>query len=394
MPWKVNDVVEQRIEFVARALMDTESFSATCREFGISRPTGYLWLRRYHEVKSFSKLKEQSRRPKCSPGRTRPDQEELVKAIRERYGWGGEKIQLLLQRDYGVQLGVRTVNRILKRCGLISPEESHRRATKRFEKERPNELWQVDFKGDYPTVEGRCYPLSILDDHSRYAMGLFALPRPGLEQVQGSLIGTFERYGVPEAMLMDHGSPWWSTTNGHGLTRLTVALIKQGIRLKFSGVRHPQTQGKVERFHRTLDKAMRRLSRPQTLREWSAVFDRFVYEYNQIRPHQALHMLVPAQKYQPAARAYDPGPGECEYPSGAVIKRLNTQGRLYYGGRYYFVCEALADERIWLRQIGDKMLITYRHMHVREIDLKTGRSCAIVRPAEPTSDMDQSEIEA
>jgi transposase InsO family protein len=307
------------------------------------------------------------------------EQEERVVALRQRYGWGAKKLVVLLGRE-GIGLRVVTVNRILKRRGLLVAEECHRPATQRFAREAPNQLWQMDFKGPWAVAEGSCYPLSILDDHSRYLVGLHALPGTGAAGVAQGLTRTFETYGVPEAILMDHGTPWWNTANGHGLTWLAVELIRQGIRLYYSGIRHPQTQGKVERMHRSLKQQIDRRGRPRTLAESAQALAEFRAEYNQVRPHEALDLEVPAQHYQPSLRAYNPQPREWEYEEGKVVKRLNAQGCLEYEQRRYFVCEALAKERVCVDRIQDKLLVRYRQMYIREIDLWSGRTTAVVLP--------------
>jgi len=270
-----------------------------------------------------------------------------------------------------------TINRILKRHGLQYEPEVAGQATTRFERCAPNELWQMDFKGVRQAVSVRCCPLSIIDDHSRYAVGLYALGDQLGESVHRSLVHTFERYGVPEAILVDHGIPWYSS-NGHGLTWLGVALIKQGIRLCFSGLRHPQTQGKVERFHRTLGDRLRHRGYPTHLADWQQVFDDFTEEYNLLRPHESLDMAVPASRYQPSPRTYRPQPPAWEYPVGAVVKRLNVKGLLSWNNRYYFVSEALATETVEVNHCVDTLLIRYRHMWIRDIDLTTGRSESLI----------------
>jgi transposase InsO family protein len=275
---------------------------------------------------------------------------------------------------------VVTVNRILKRRGLLVPQECHRAATQRFEREAPNQLWQMDFKGPWEVAEGHCYPLSILDDYSRYLVDLGALTGTGAEGVAGQLVRTFERHGVPEAMLMDHGTPWWSTTNGHGLTWLSVRLIQQGIRLHFSGIRHPQTQGKVERFHRSLKHQINRWGKPSTLAASAQALEAFREEYNQVRPHEALGMEVPAQRYHDSPRAYQAHPPEWVYEEGKMVKQLNTQGCLDYEQRRYFVCEALAQERVCVDRIEGKLLVRYRRTYIREIDILSGRTTAVVLP--------------
>jgi hypothetical protein len=235
----------------------------------------------------------------------------------------------------------------------------------------------MDFKGPYRAMAGRCYPLSIIDDHSRYVVGLYALGNQLGDSVHRSLVRAFERHGVPESLLVDHGIPWWSA-NGHGLTWLAVALIKQGIHLCFSGLRHPQTQGKVERFHRTLGDSMRRRGYPSYLSGWQRAFDDFVEEYNHLRPHESLNLAIPASRYQSSRRAYQPDPPAWEYPVGATVKRLNTKGLLHWKGRYYFVCEALATEWVEVNPCADTLLVRYRHMWIREINLKNRQSETLI----------------
>ena len=385
MPWKRVDVMEERVRFVARALAPDRNMSELCRQFGISRPTGYQWVGRYQEGGSFAKLSEHSRRPHRSPRQTPEAVEERVVELRRRYGWGARKLAVLLERE-GIRVQEWTVHRILRRQGYVQKEDSRRPALKRFEREAPNELWQMDFKGEYQYAGGWCYSLSIVDDHSRYAVGLYPLRSPALEPVRACVVRTFEVYGVPEALLMDHGTPWWSTTNGYGLTRLSVELIEQGIRLCFSGVGHPQTQGKVEQFHCALSRAVRHRGRPQGWVQWKALLAAFREEYNQVRPHEALAMAVPATRYQPSRKAYTARPREWEYPPGCLVKRLNSQGCLYWRARCYFVCEALAGQRVAVEPVDQKLLVRYRHMYIREIDLLSHQTRAVVYPSKKRSE--------
>jgi len=379
MPWKETDVLSLRVEFVVRARSGEESISDLCREFGVSRKTVHKWLSRYEEGR-YSALSDRSRRPKRQPNKTPKVIEDRVVELRLEYGWSGPKLQVLLDKE-GVLLSTATIDRIIKRRGLVSKEASGKPATKRFERSRPNELWQMDFKGEYLLRGGgRCYPLSILDDHSRFAVGVFALSRPSRELVQPCVERCFEAYGVPEAMLMDHGTPWWNTSNAHGLTRLSVSLIKQGVRLIFGSIAHPQTQGKVERFHRTMKQEMKHRGVPQSVQGIGEALSRFRQVYNEIRPHEALGMDVPSARYTPSQRAYDPNPPQWEYPAGAEVKRVTDAGNLVYKGRQYYACKALAREPVWCREVENRLLITYRHMYIRDIDLDTGRTTAVVRP--------------
>lgn len=376
MPWKKMDVMEQRLKFLVRVAQQVERMSGLCREFGISRQTGHHWLRRYREVGRLSDVQEMSRRPHHSPDRIAPELEEQVVSLREKYGWGARKLQVLLGQE-GRRLSVTTINRVIRRNGLLRKEDSHPPAVKRFEREQPNELWQMDFKGPMEGTVGKCLPLSILDDHSRYAVGLYPLAGTKAEPVWGCLAKTFERYGVPEAMLMDHGVPWWGTSNGYGLTVVSVRLIRQGVNLIYGRIRHPQTQGKVERFNRTVQDAIRHRGRPD---DWGRVLEEIRQEYNHVRPHEALGMEVPAQRYRPSLRVYRPQPREWEYPSGALVRRLNTQGCFDYAGRRYFVSESLASERVRLVSLESRLIVQYQHMYVREIDLERGETYPFVQP--------------
>lgn len=367
MPWARTDVGEQRVKFVVRAASGKERMTALCREFGISRPTGYRWRRRFQQAGSVIAVVERSRRPARSPSQTDLQKEERVVALRREYGWGAKKIDVLL-REEDTTLTVRTINRILKRRGLVEKKDLNAAAVERFERSTPNELWQMDGKGEYRANDGTCYPLSILDDHSRYAVGLYGLPAFTAERVYPCLVRTFERYGVPEAMLMDRGSVWWSTANGYGLTWLSVRLIEQGIHLCYGRVHHPQTQGKVERFHRTLDEAIRHRGKPKQMAEWPGALEEFRQLYNQRRPHEALGMKRPVERYQASARVYQAEPREWQYAQGSTVRRLNPAGCLYWEGQNWFVCEALAGRWVRVESVKNLLLVSYRHMYVREID--------------------------
>lgn len=377
MPWKRMDVDEERMRFVIRAVSGQERLAGLCREFGISRPTGYLWRQRYRESGSLADLAEHSRRPQRSPGRTAGWKAQRVVALRQQTGWGAKKLRVLLREEQQLDLPVRTIHRILERHELLRAP-SHGAAPQRFQRSTPNELWQMDSKGKYPLRDGQCHALSILDDHSRYAVGLYALPQLTAAQAHPCLVQTFRRYGVPQAMLMDHGSLWWATTNGWGLTWLSLRLIEQGIHLLYGRVAHPQTQGKVERFHRTLGEALRHRGVPGKFAEWPAALAEFQVSYNERRPHEALGMQRPAERYRPSARSYQEQVRPWEYPAGSEVRRLNGAGALSDAGRRWFVCGALAEQPVRVERFDGKLLVSYRDMYIREIDLQRGHSRPLV----------------
>jgi transposase InsO family protein len=381
MPWKVESVMDQRVEFVLRALKREASISRLCREYGISRPTGYLWLHRYRAAGSLSALGEHSRRPHHSPRQTSAELAAQVLRLRDEKGWGARKLHAVLGRE-GVELPARTIHRILRREGRVSGVQERRQASGRFARRQCNELLQMDFKGEYRVREGKCYPLTLLDDCSRYLLGLWPLGSTRASRVHEVLQARFREHGVPQAVLMDHGTPWYSMTNARGLTWLSVWLIKHEVRLYYSGIHHPQTQGKVERLHRSLNERTRHRGLPQTLTEWKAWAEEFRREYNEQRPHEALGMRTPAEVYVGEnLRPYQEQVREWEY-GGGQVRRLNTRGLLYYRGRHYFVCEALAGERVRLDELDDQLVVSYRLQAIREIELRTGRSRALrLRPA-------------
>jgi transposase InsO family protein len=371
--------MDQRVEFVLRAQKAEETMAALCREYEISRPTGYLWLQRYRQVGSVSGLAEHSRRPWHSPARSSKEVTAAVLELRQKTGWGGPKIAKVLEWR-GLSLAPATAQRILKRTGCVQ-QRGAGKTRLRFAREECNELAQMDFKGEYSLGRRKCYPLSLLDDCSRYLHGLWPLSSTGGAGVKQTLEGYFRAFGVPLSILMDHGTPWFSTTNAQGLTWLAVWLLKQGVVLRYSGVGHPQTQGKVERFHQTLKARTKHRGAPTTMGEWERWAREFRQEYNHERPHEALQMRTPAEVYQAVnLRPYQEQPREWEY-SGGMVLRLNTQGALYYQQRRYFVSEALAGECVRVDELDGRLLVTFRQMTVREINVRTGRSTAVLLPA-------------
>jgi transposase InsO family protein len=376
MAWGTVNVDEQRMRFVVCASRREKTMQQLCEEFEISRPTGYQWLRRY-QAGGIAGVVEKSRRPQQSPTQTVSELEERVVELRQqRPDWGARKLQVLLA-DEGIHLPVITVHRILLRRGLVRVQDQFRTAVGRFERGAANQLWQMDFKG--PVGWGAPVgPLSVLDDHSRYVIALHGTWSTQAAPVKQQLIAAFERCGVPEEMLMDHGTPWWNMKAVAGWTWLTVWLMKQGIQLHFSGYRHPQTQGKVERFHGALGAALRRRGFParEERQRW---LDEFRYEYNHVRPHEALGMRTPAAAWQRSGRRYQANPPAWEYAEGAEVRRLTGMGRVCMEGRSWEISRALAGEWVQLVRVEERILVYYGRSVVRELNLLTQRSTAVDR---------------
>jgi len=382
MPWLETDVRDQRIQFVVTVRRGEVTVTEACRAFGISRKTGYKWLAREAAAGSVAVLGDRSRRPHHSPGRTSAAVTGHIGALRAAVGWGGAKLAVLLATE-GLTVAPRTIDRIIRREGWTRRDAAPAAAPRRFARATPNELWQLDAKGAYPLRGGGwCHTLSVLDDHSRYAVGLTALPRLASAPVQAALTASFERFGVPAALLMDHGAPWWASSGPAGLTTLGVFLLKQGIRLIFSAIRHPQTQGKVERFHRTLGERLRWAGVPGSLAGFVRALAAFQVEYNEVRPHAALGLEPPAAHFHPSPRPYVLRPRPWEYPADLAVRRVAPTGLIHWQGREYFVSEALRGEDVACVPHADRLLVQYRHMYVRELQPQTRTSVALMQPVD------------
>jgi transposase InsO family protein len=336
-------VQEQREEFVGLASQADAKLSELCRRFQISRKTGYKWLAR-------DDLADRSRRPKSSPTRTEPGLESRVLALRaEHPAWGGRKIAHVLARDAGMAIAPSTVTSVLRRNGLISAAASEAStAWHRFEHEAPNALWQMDFKGHFATDAARCHPLTVLDDHSRFNVVLQALGGERREMVQPVLQAAFERYGLPERINADNGPPWGSATDG-ALTTLGVWLIRLGVSLSHSRPAHPQTNGKDERFHRTMAAEVLATRRFRDLAEVQQRFAEWRHVYNSKRPHEAIGMQTPASRYTASRRSMPSILPAIEYGPGDIVRRVGDGGRISLKGQHLRVGKALIGQPVALR---------------------------------------------
>lgn len=364
MPWQDRSKMSLKLEFVMLADRDEANMSALCRRFDISRKTGYKWLRRYRE-EGPDGLEERSRRPTCSPNKTPDPIEEAVCAVRERHpAWGGRKIRARLRRQAeagqlvfgpGEVPAASTCQAIVKRKGLLDQEENRRHsAFQRFEKKAPNELWQMDFKGHFPLIEGsRCHALTILDDHSRFALGLEACADEQRETVKERLTAVFRRYGLPRRILCDNSLPWGVPTAekaGRPLyTKLNAWLFRLGIDVVHGRPYHPQTQGKDERFHRSLEEEVLQYGSYQALPECQEDFDRWRSTYNLKRPHEALDLEVPSNHYQPSGRSFSSQLPEVNYPASDHVRIVSKRGQIRFAGGQFYIGEAFAEQSVALR---------------------------------------------
>lgn len=353
MVWMEKNTVSLRQEFVHLARQDGVNVRALCRQFGISPKTGYKWLGRFDSAAGdVQALHDRSRRPVLSPGRSGEAVEQAVLALRREHpAWGGRKIARRLADLGQARVAPSTVTHILHRHGLISPAASDAaRPWQRFEHDTPNSLWQIDFKGHFPTLAGRCQALTLLDDHSRFSLHLSAQTRTDTPTVRQQLIQTFQRYGLPRRINADNGSPWGTPkASGQSLSELAIWLIRQGVCVSFSAPHHPQTNGKLERFHRTLDTEVLAGQHFADAQAVQRAFDDWRPSYNCQRPHEALDLQVPVQRYRPSDVPYNEVLRPVEYPDSDWVATVNWNGFLHFRGRRLHVSSALQGLPIGIR---------------------------------------------
>lgn len=373
MPWKRATTMSQRKAFVEEASREGANISELCREYGISRKTGHKWLKRYRQ-KGIDALRDQSRRPKHSPTRTAFELEQLIVQTRQKHPyWGGRKIRSWLEQQGYKDLPVAsTITAILDRYGQIDLLESvKRRAVERFERQQPNELWQMDFKGCVDLVGGGvCYPLSLLDDHSRYLLSLDACPNETQPTVQGCLTLVFQRFGLPQAILMDN-APIWGYDPQHRYTALVVWLMRLGIRILHGRPHHPQTQGKVERFHRTLQTELVSRHTWSNLEECQLAFDVWRSQYNYERPHEALNLQPPAACYQVSSRAFPDTLPAIVYDPNDIVRKVDLNGDISFHNHVFHVGKAFQKHFVALRNTGreDELLVFFCQQPIATLNL-------------------------
>lgn len=378
MPWKEQTQVSQRSDFVRAASVGGANISALCRAFDISRRIGYKWLGRYQR-EGAAGLEPRSRRPHHSPEQTPTELEARVVAARQRHPtWGARKLRAWLA-EQGVDglPAASTIHAILGRHGLLDPGDSAaHRPFQAFERAAPNELWQMDFKGDFALpAGGRCHPLTVLDDHSRFLLGLAACANERTETVQQHLTAIFRRYGLPAGMLMDNGSPWGDDAQTRW-TRFTVWLLRLDIRVTHGRPYHPQTQGKAERLHRTLGEDVLAAAIPATLRESQCRFDAWRQVYNEERPHEALGQQPPARRYQPSPRPFPDTLPELIYPAALPLRKVGDTGKLTFHNRQVHAGRGFAGQHVAVQ--ADCALEGH-------VELYFGPTCIGVVPLHPIS---------
>ncbi len=347
--------------------------SELCRWFGVSRKTGYNWLLRY-AAEGSAGLVDQSRRPLESAGRTSAELEQGVLALRVAHpAWGGRKLRRRLQDLKHVAVpAASTITAILRRHGQLDTRGGAGQANlQRFEHAAPNDLWQMDFKGHFAmTRGGRCHALTVLDDHSRYSIGLRACDNERTETVQGELVEIFRHSGLPRRMLMDNGPPWGDMAD-QPWTRLTAWLVRLGISISHGRPYHPQTQGKDERFHRTLAAEVLRDRGFNDLLDTQQAFDPRRQVYNTERPHEALSLEVPASRYRASERSYPETLPVIEYAPDVQVRRASLKDVIKFDSRSTRIGRAFSGEPVGVRPTPTAGLyeVFYAHQTLGRFDV-------------------------
>lgn len=372
MPWESKTVEKLREEFIEAAKVST-NLSALCREFGISRPTAYKWLEREQRGETLS---NKSKAPLTQPGKTSPETEKLILKVRkENPGWGGKTIHKVLENEGHINLlCAKTINNILKRNNCISKEESLKHTPYiRYEKEYCNEMWQTDFKGEFKLPDGNLNsPLTILDDRSRYSIAIKPVLRTA-NVVISAFKQAFYEYGVPKSVLSDNGGQFAGFRQGY--THFEKFLMNHDILPIHGRVKHPQTQGKTERFHRSMKYELLKHNTFKDINEADSALQNRRIKYNEIRPHEALGMRCPAEVYRRSEREYNDVVKKYEYGGQFHVIKVNSWGYVRFDKWQEYLSETMIGEFVEFRPnpIGDSFFACYRNFSIAEFSAIDGK---------------------
>lgn len=358
MPWQHRDLMNQRMEFALRAL-ETENFRALCREYGISPRVGYKWRDRLLE-EGMWRLSEKSRRPKTTPGALSEEEVCRIVALRVRHQhWGARKLQEIYRRAHGEAPSESSFKRVMERAGLV--EKRRRRKASQGGKigddrraGAPNEVWSIDFKGWWHDAQGRCEPLTVRDEWSRYLLEVRALENARIDTVRTCFERLFERYGLPQAIRSDNGVPFSSSRALLGLSKLSAWWVALGIDLLRGRPAHPQDNGGHERMHKDIAREVE--GTPYMDRQ--AALDVWKKEFNEERPHEALGMKMPSEVYSPSARKWEGTPDQLDY-EGLMSRRVKGTGHICFESQQIFLSTALHGWNVGLKPLGDGSLEVY-----------------------------------
>ncbi|TGL17717.1 IS481 family transposase [Leptospira yanagawae] len=360
MPWKETKVIEERIKFIAAVKSGKWCFADLGRDFNISRKTGYKYLKNY-ESEGIDGLKDKSRKRITQSNETSEKIVRLIVDLREEHpSWGPKKLRPILKARFHRLKHIpseTTIGNILRKKGLIKPKKKRPRVPQSLfpfsDVVAPNDVWCVDFKGHFTVGNGhRCDPLTITDAHSRYLLACEILNKTNAEQTKAVFERVFKEYGLPVAIKSDNGAPFASKAIG-GLTSLSVWWLKLGIRPERIQPGKPSQNGRHERMHRTL-KEETALPPRSSLEAQQISFDNFRYEFNHVRPHEALGFLTPAKEYKRSIREFPKKILEVAYPTHIVTDKVHESGFAQYGPHRVFFGNPFIGEVVGFEEISDR----------------------------------------
>ena len=387
MPWRASSVMEEKLRFVYEYERDEETMRELCIRYGISRETGYVWLRRYRDQGAVGLL-ELNRAPRHHPNQTRQEIEEAVLGLREAHmRWGPRKLKRILERNQPGQAwpATSTIGEIVKRAGLVVAQKKRRRTEPYTQPlahaQQSNRVWCADFKGWFRSGDGtRIDPLTITDAWSRYLLRCQAVEKTDTERSRAIFEAAFREYGLPEAIRTDNGAPFSSKAVA-GLSRLGVWWTKLGITHERIQAGRPEQNGRHERMHRTLKQD---LHLADNWRAQQRELDQFRQDFNQVRPHEALAMQTPASVYQPSPRPYPAQEPEVEYPDSMQVRTVQSHGFFLWKRRQVFLTEVLWGESIGLLPIGNNLFnIYFAHRPLVGFDAPRGKLVSLNNPNWP-----------
>ncbi len=387
MAWKTSSVMDEKLRFVFEYERDEQTMSQLCASYGVSRETGYVWLRRFGRY-GVTGLVELNRAPRHHPNQTAEAVERAVLELRQAHmRWGPRKLKRILERDQPGRLwpATSTIGEIVKRAGLVAPRKKRRRTEPYTQPlahaNESNRVWCADFKGWFKAGDGaRVDPLTITDAWSRYLLRSQAVEKTDTERVRAIFEAAFREYGLPEAIRTDNGAPFASSAVG-GLSRLAVWWIKLGIEHERIQAGHPEQNGRHERMHRTLKQD---LHPAPDWRGQQRELDRFRHDFNQVRPHEALDMQTPASVYEPSPRPYPAREPEAEYPDSMEVRTVKSHGHFRWKKKDYFLTEVLWGEPIGLLPLGDDLFNLYfAHRPLAGFDARRGKLVPLSNPGWP-----------
>jgi putative transposase len=387
MPWKACKPMDERLKFIARRL-DGERMAGLCREFGISRKTGYKIFSRYNEI-GLEGLTDRSRRPYRHANQLPTQIETLIVRLKQdKPSWGAPKIRERLARLYpDVHTpAISTVHAVLDRHGLVKRRTRRRNraeGTTLSHPAQPNELWCADYKGEFMLADRRyCYPLTITDFASRYLIACEALHTTKEAHAFSVFESAFKEFGLPQAIRTDNGVPFASPNALFGLSRLSVWWLRLGIAIERIKPGNPQQNGRHERMHLTLKLETIKPAARNFLQQ-QARFDDFIDCYNNERPHQALNMQCPAERYIPSRRIYQ-GLPDLDYPFHDRTATVTTCGRICFNRQKINLSVVFAGQNVGIKQVSDRIwLVTFMNYDLGYFDDETCRLEPIDNPFGP-----------